>query len=72
MSAAREPSRKKTTQQSNSSTSAASESLALAAGVELEDRDASQQKIKPRNPNFKEWEDLTLGRSYANDSCDPF
>ncbi len=25
----------------------------------------------PRTPNFNEWEDLTLGRSFSNASCDP-
>ena len=25
----------------------------------------------PRTPNFNEWEDVTLGRSFSNASCDP-
>ncbi len=40
------------------------------AGVEAEEA-AGKKTPAPRTQNFNEWEDVTLGRSFSNASCDP-
>jgi hypothetical protein len=60
---------RKTTQQRRGGSS----SSVLTAGQAAEEAEPQQDLAKkpPRNPNFNDWEDVTLGRSFANGTCDP-